>query len=67
MAGVARTFGLIVMAVVPGGLLVLAAWILGRMVAERLRLEQGSTGHRLAQAWAHVRWRDVWTSAKQTL
>jgi hypothetical protein len=67
MFAVLRVLGLLVMAVVPGGLLVLAAFVLGRAVAERVKLEQGTAGHRLARAVAQVRWRDVWASARQTL
>lgn len=67
MAGVARVLGLLVMAVMPGGLFVVAAFVLGRFLTERFRLEQGTAGHRAARAMAAVRLRDVWTSAKQTL
>lgn len=67
MVAVLRVLGLMVMAVVPGGLLVLAAFILGRAVAERVRLEQGTAGRRFARAVAQVRWRDVWASARHTL
>ena len=67
MAGVMKVLGVLVMAVVPGGLLFLAAFVLARAVAEAVRREEGSTGRRFARAFAQVRLRDVWTSAKQTL
>jgi hypothetical protein len=67
MAGVAKVLGLLVMAVVPGGLLFLAAFVLARAVADGMRREEGPTGRRAARAFAAVRLRDVWTSAKQTL
>ena len=67
MAAVARVLGLLVMAVIPGGLLFLAAFVLGRAVAEGVRRGEGTTGRRFAKAVADVRLRDVWTSAKQTL
>jgi len=67
MAAVLKVLGVLVLAIVPGGLLVLAAYVLARGVAERWRLEQGTAGARIAKALVHVRWRDVWTSAKQTL
>jgi len=67
MWAVLRILGLLVMAVVPGGLLVLAAWVLGKAVAERVKLEEGTAGRRLARAVAQVRWRDVWATARQTL
>ncbi len=67
MAGVAKVMGLFVMAVIPGGLLFFAAYVLGRMLAEGVRREEGTRGRRFAKAFAAVRLRDVWTSAKQTL
>ncbi len=67
MAGVAKVLGVLVMAVVPGGLLFLAAFVLARAVAEAVRREEGPAGRRITSAFAQVRLRDVWTSAKQTL
>jgi hypothetical protein len=67
MTGVAKVLGLLAMAVVPGGLLFLAAFVLARAVAERVRLEQGTAGHRVARAFAAVSLREVWASAKQSL
>ncbi|MBL8957102.1 MAG: hypothetical protein JNK82_40390 [Myxococcaceae bacterium] len=67
MAAVAKVLGLLVMAVLPGGLLLLAAFVLARMVAQGMSREEGTTGRRMSRAFAQVRLRDVWTSAKQTL
>lgn len=54
-----RTLGLMVMVVVPGGLVVLSAYILARVVAEKARLEDGPTGRRFAKAFSAVRLKDV--------
>ena len=59
MAGVAKMIGLLVMAILPGGLLFLAAFVLARAVAQGVRREEGSTGRRFAKAWAQVRLRDL--------
>jgi hypothetical protein len=67
MLAVLRVVGVLAMAVIPGGLLVLAAFILGKAVAERVRLEQGTAGRRLVRAVAQVHWRDVWAAARHTL
>ena len=47
-----RTMTLVMLVVVPGGLLVLAAFILARTVAHQMQLEQGPGGRRLARALA---------------
>jgi hypothetical protein len=62
MAAVAKVLGLLVMAIVPGGLLFLAAFILAKLVAERMR-----AGHRGSDAFSGIKLRDVWSSAKQAL
>ena len=67
MAAVAKILGILVAAVMPGGLLVVVAYLLAKTIADHMRLQEGTTGRRLSRAWAQVRWRDVWTSAKQTL
>ncbi len=64
MVAAVRVLGLLVMAIVPGGLLVLAAYVLGKAVADRVKLEHGTAGHRLARAVAQVRFRDVWSAAR---
>lgn len=53
------------MAVVPGGLLVLAAIVLARVVAERMQLEPGPGSRRFARAFATVRWSDVWRQTRR--
>ncbi|MFO0597707.1 MAG: hypothetical protein U0228_20540 [Myxococcaceae bacterium] len=62
-----RVAMVMLMAVLPGGLLVLAAFILARAVATQMKLEQGSQSRRLARAFATVKLRDVWTSARRSL
>jgi hypothetical protein len=64
MLGGARTLVMLVVAVLPGGLLVLAAWILARVVRTQMQQVQGAQGARLARAVASVRWRDVWAETK---
>ncbi|MBK7865169.1 MAG: hypothetical protein IPJ65_42545 [Archangiaceae bacterium] len=63
----AKVLGLVVMAVIPGGLLFLAAFVLAKAVSEQMRREEGSRGHRVAKAFAAVNLRDVWASARQSL
>jgi hypothetical protein len=46
-------------AVLPGGLLVLGAWVLATIVAERMRKEAGSQPGRLVRALAGIRLDDV--------
>lgn len=55
------------MVVLPGGLLVLAAFILARLVAQQMKVEQGPSGRRLARAVAHVKLRDAWSEARRSL
>lgn len=62
-----RAMTLAMMVVVPGGLLVLAAFVLARVVVEQMRLEQGPGGRRFARAVAQVRLRDVWSTARRSL
>jgi hypothetical protein len=50
----------------PGGLLVLLAWMLARTVVTQMRLEQGTGGRRFARAVSAVRLRDVWSSTRHT-
>jgi hypothetical protein len=59
-----KTLTLVMMVVVPGGLLVLAAFILARTIARQMQLEQGPGSHRFARAVATVRLRDVWSNAR---
>lgn len=60
MVAAARILSVVVMVVMPGGLLIAAAYVLARLVTQQLKLEQeGPQGQRLARAVAAVRWRDV--------
>ncbi|MCA2979232.1 MAG: hypothetical protein INH41_02340 [Myxococcaceae bacterium] len=59
MMATTKTLGLLLMVLVPGGLLVLGAIVLARLVAQQARAGQGPHGRRLARALATVRWRDV--------
>jgi hypothetical protein len=64
MAALMKVLGLVVMAVVPGGLLVLAAFVLGRALAAGVKVEQGTAGRRVARAVVNLKWRDVWAQAR---
>lgn len=59
MVAVTKALGVVVMVLVPGGLLIAAAFVLARLVAHQMRVEQGQKGQRLARAVATVRWADV--------
>lgn len=59
MMATTKTLGLLLVVLVPGGLLVLGAVVLARLVAQQARGEPGPHGRRLARALATVRWRDV--------
>ena len=67
MFGSARTMVMLAVALVPGGLVVLAAWVLGRVVRHRMQASTGAHGARLARAVASVRWQDVWSEARQAV
>ena len=67
MATWLRVLGVVLVAVTPGGLLVLAAWLLARAVAESMRTEHGPRGRRLVRAVARVRWRAVWDQARRAV
>jgi hypothetical protein len=59
MVAATKTLGMVLMVVVPGGLLILSAFVLARVVAQQMRAAEGPQGRRLARAVATVRWRDV--------
>jgi hypothetical protein len=59
MVAATKTVGLMLMVVVPGGLLLLSAFVLARLVAQQMRAIEGPQGRRLARAVATVRVRDV--------
>ena len=65
MAALVRIIAVVLMAVVPGGLLLLCAFILARLYAERLRVSHGP--HRFTQALATVTLRDVWNETRRSL
>lgn len=57
---------LTMMVILPGGLLLLLAWVLARTVATQMRLEQGPGSRRFARAVSAVRLRDVWSHTRQS-
>jgi len=67
MAAWLRVMGVVLLAIAPGGLLVLVAWLLARTVAEAMRREEGPRSRRLVRAVARVRLRDVWAQARRTV
>ena len=64
MAAFIKLFGVVLMAVMPGGLVVLLAVGLGRLVAEQLKREAAGP-RRLVRAVAHVRLKDAWQQARK--
>lgn len=55
-----RTLAVVGLVVIPGALLVGAAFALARLVGEELRRTEGPHLQRLTRAVAAVRWRDAW-------
>ncbi|MDP1920734.1 MAG: hypothetical protein Q8L14_31115 [Myxococcales bacterium] len=66
MVAAAKVLSVVVMALVPGGLLIALAFVLARLVTQQMQLEEGPQGRRLARAVAHVRWRDVVREARRS-
>lgn len=66
MVAAAKVVSVVVMALVPGGLLIALAFVLARLVTQQMQLEEGPQGRRLARAVAQVRWRDVVREARRT-
>lgn len=64
---IGRLFSLLCLLLVPGGLVLFAAWLWASAVAAQLRLEPGQGRRRLASAVGHVHWRDVWGQARHQL
>ncbi|MEW5738068.1 MAG: hypothetical protein AB1938_04025 [Myxococcota bacterium] len=62
-----KVTGLVLLAIAPGGLVVLAAFLLARAVAEGMRLDEGPSSRRLARAFARVRFRDVWAQVRRVV
>ncbi len=67
MVAMAKGMTVLLMAVLPGGLLVLCLFVLARLVVQRMALQQGSSGQRLARALVSVRLKDIVSQARQTL
>lgn len=63
-----RAMLMMVMLVLPGGLVALAAWLFARAVAMHLQHEAGpGLWSRLGRAVSAVSLRDVWRDARSTL
>ena len=56
---------LVAMAVIPGGLVLLAAWLYARVVSQRFHTLSGE--RRLQRAVAEVHLREVWNQARRGL
>ena len=65
MAAAIRVVAVVLMAVIPGGLLVFSAFVLARLVATRVKNQTGP--HRLTQAVASIAVRDVWNETRRSL
>lgn len=61
-----RLLTVTLLVLLPGGLVLLAAYLLTRAIARQMQLEQGTSGHRFARAVSTVRLREVWSHARQT-
>jgi hypothetical protein len=61
-----RLITLTFLVLLPGGLLMVAAYILARTISRQMQLEQGTQGHRFARAVSAVRFRDVWSHTRQS-
>jgi hypothetical protein len=67
MVAASRVFSVVVMVLVPGSLLVVAAWVMARLVVSQMRHGDGPHGRRLARAVATVRLKDVVREARALL
>ena len=65
MASVIRIVAVVMMAVIPGGLLVLSAFVMARVVAAKVKDQPGP--HRFTQAVAKMTVRDVWNETRSLL
>ena len=61
-----RVMTLTMMVLVPGGLLVVMAYLLAQTVVTQMRLEEGTGRHRFARAVSTVSLRDVWSQTRQS-
>ncbi|MFZ5471281.1 MAG: hypothetical protein ACOZIN_17805 [Myxococcota bacterium] len=64
MSVLAKMLGLVMMALIPGGIVVLCAYFLALAVREAYAAQQMSGGAKLSRAFASVRWKDVWHQAR---
>ncbi|MFT3837083.1 MAG: hypothetical protein QM723_08810 [Myxococcaceae bacterium] len=60
-----KTVGLVLMAVLPGGLVFLMAFVLAKAVSEQMELESGSGAQRFGRAFSHLRLADLMAAAKR--
>ncbi len=67
MITMVRALGILLMMLMPGGLVLLALFIVSRVIAEGMRREQGSSSHRFARAFASVRWPEIWREARAVI
>ena len=66
MAALIKIFAVGLMAVLPGGLLVLSAFVLARLLSQRVRAgDQGP--HRLKRAVANLTLREVWDQTRRSI
>jgi hypothetical protein len=61
----AKAFMVALVGVLPGGLLVLGAWVLARIVCERMRDLDGTQSQRLVRAVSGLRLADVRAAARR--
>jgi hypothetical protein len=61
-----KTVGLVLMAVLPGGLVFLLAFVLAKAVAQQMELDhEGSGARRFSRAFSHLRFADLMAAAKR--
>lgn len=65
MTALIRIVAVVFLAVLPGGLLVVSAFVLARIMAARVRAQQGP--HRFSQALAATTLRDIWNETRRSL
>lgn len=66
MGAMLKMVAAVAMVVMPGGLLVMAAFILARVVAEKLKTIEGGPD-RYKRVLAGLKFRDVWDEARRSL
>jgi hypothetical protein len=66
MAALMKMLAVVLMAVVPGGLVFLTAFVLAKIVANKVRaVEEGPNRYR--RAFANLTFRDVWNETRRSL